>query len=152
MLVNRLWPQPALGIFSQIAFCNTDYSQGFELDGFMFTGNKLEDSCVMRVQQGPAVADSAASPLDLWVDWLFYSEAYNASACGIQLLGLGAKDVARFGYIDMSLDVRIPYRATRQQTGVASSCPLLGLSVPDVRLTSLCCGAGIRQRGGHRPG
>ena len=80
--------------------------QGFQLDGFMFTGNKLEDSCTVRVQADDiAMTAAAATSMDLWADWLFYSEAYNASACGVQLLGLGAKDVARFGYIDMSLDV-----------------------------------------------
>ena len=96
--------------------------QKFRLDGFMFksqrTSNRtagtttIEDTCAVRVQSHAVDTQDNTGPLDLHVDWLFYDMAYNGSACGIQLLGLGPKDVAQFGYIDMGLDVADSAEAT----------------------------------------
>jgi hypothetical protein len=98
--------------------------QKFRLDGFMFKSERnynrstkvlaVEDTCTVRVQparEGSAAA-AAAGSMDFYADWLFYEEAYNGSACGIQVLGLSINDVARFGYIDMGLDIAESAQAT----------------------------------------
>eukprot|EP01043_Picozoa_sp_COSAG02_P047385 COSAG02_NODE_4538_length_5235_cov_13.865204_2_plen_1325_part_00 len=108
--------------------------QKFRLEGFMFKSERnynrttkvtaIDQSCAVRVdpgthtsssQQWMGVADDervSLGPMDFYADWLFYDSAYNGSACGIQVLGLGTADVARFGYIDMSLDVADSAQAT----------------------------------------
>ena len=98
--------------------------QKFRLDGFMFKSERnynrttqatvIDDSCAVRVDPSQQQIDTAdtGEPMDFYADWLFYDSAYNGSACGIQVLGLGPKDVARFGYIDMGLDVADSAQAT----------------------------------------
>ena len=102
--------------------------QRFRLDGFMFKSERnynrttqitvIDESCAVRVdpsrQQMVFAGDESGSigSMDFYADWLFYDSAYNGSACGIQVLGLGTKDVARFGYIDMGLDVADSAQAT----------------------------------------
>jgi hypothetical protein len=95
-------------------------SIGARVSGMFFSGNNWKDPltnithdvCSVRVSKTasdgttPTASHSAvgAGPTsDVWLDWLFYDGAYNASACGVQVVGLGAGDVMRAGYLDMSV-------------------------------------------------